>query len=251
MQIHELLSVANGIKGDVSEKDVVDYFKINNFGHWPSESSEIVLNAEGGNIILSSSQGSMKANHEITPAGKKWLLGHFFEQSASQSLTDVKSLDLQISDDTPTIEEFHSHLVRRMSGLSKFIRTGRTRLAFVERKRRNLDSSKLYSYDIINLDKDMLSKHALMVPGAETVVYVFEEYKKRIVQSRLKVNGRFFEGLEGWERAEYIAMTPVDIFDVQPVTRSYLQDVFSLTGTADEITDDVFAEKIKTMFQTV
>lgn len=238
MQIQELLTTANSIEDNVSERDVVDYFKGNNFGHWPSESSMATFNAEGGSIVLSSEQGTIKSNHDITPAGKKWLLGHFFKQAVPQSMLDLKNLDINLSNDTPTIEEFHERIVKRMSGISKFIKTGSTLLGFTERKRTNLDGSKLYSYDIVNMDKDLASKHALMVPAAETVIYVFEEYKKKIVRSRIKVNGRFFEGIEAWERAEYIAMTPVDIFDVKPISRSYLQEVFSLTEAADEITND-------------
>lgn len=249
MQIHDLVSTANKNDENVSEKDVIDYFKGNNFGHWPSEKSEIALNAEDGSIILSSQPGEMVTSHTLTPAGKKWLLSHFFKQSTSQSVEYFEEINYLRNNDVPTVKDFHQRLVQRMAGLSKFIRTGNTRLAFVERKRVNLDGSKLYSYDIINMDKDLKSKHAIMIPSTKPLMYVFEEYKKKIVRSRLEVNGRYFEGIEPWERAEYIAMTPVDIFDVQPVSRSYIQDVFALTETADEIVDDALAEKVKTIFE--
>ena len=233
MQISELLSAANSIEENVSEKEVVEFYKRNNFGYWPSELSKATLRTETGNVVLSAQQGMIEANHDITPAGKKWLLNHFFTQSKAQTIT----------------EEFHDRIVARMSGISKFIRTGQTVLAFSERKRTNLDGSKLYSYDIVNMDENSLSKHAIMVPSSKTVIYVFEQYKNEIVKSDLVVNGRFFEGLEPWERAEYIAMTPVDIFTVEPVSRVFLKDVFSLTEIADEITEDKLSADMRSLFE--
>lgn len=249
MQICDLLNDANSIKENVSERDVVDYFKNNNFGFWPSEARKATLTTEDGEVVFSSKSGAIEVNHDITPAGKKWLLGYFFTQSKSQSIVDMKSLKMDSDNEAPTIEEFHGRIVKRLSGISKFIRTGTTLLAFAERKRINLDGSKLYSYDIVNMDKNLVSKHALMVPAADTVIYVFEPYKKEIVKSQIKVNGRFFEGLEPWERAEYIAMTPVDIFEVEPVSRLSLHDVFSLTETAGEIKDEELPLNLKTMLR--
>lgn len=247
MQISELLSAANSIEENVSEKEVVEFYKRNNFGYWPSELSKATLRTETGNVVLSAQQGMIEANHDITPAGKKWLLNHFFTQSKAQTITDMKNL--KKGDDKPTSEEFHDRIVVRMSGISKFIRTGQTVLAFSERKRTNLDGSKLYSYDIVNMDENSLSKHAIMVPSSKTVIYVFEQYKNEIVKSDLVVNGRFFEGLEPWERAEYIAMTPVDIFTVEPVSRVFLKDVFSLTEIADEITEDKLSADMRSLFE--
>ena len=44
-------------------------------------------------------------------------------------------------------------------------------------------------------------------------------------------------------------MTPVDIFTVEPVSRVFLKDVFSLTEIADEITEDKLSADMRSLFE--
>lgn len=241
MRIDEIVREANNHKDSYTEKDAADFFKKNNFGHWPNERGEIDIKADNGEIKLTIGRNIIGSDQDLTPSGKVWLIRKFFEDTHSTALTDFKSVEQYKSkskkikkQELANPQEFHNRIVKRMSdSYTKFVRSGDTRLAFVERKRVNSDGSIIYGYDINILDNDKTSKYALMLPGLKTIINVFEEYKGKIVRSPITVDGRMFEAMEDWERAEYIAMTHIDIFDYENVTYNQLNASFLLTEAID------------------
>lgn len=241
MRLDEVLRTANNSSEEYTEKDVVDLFKRKNYGHWPSESGEVVIETDNGNIVLTIGRKMVGSNRILNPQGKAWLINKFFEGFSPEALKDIKSLEeyqprnRRISpSEKSNPQKFHNRVVKRMSqSKTQFVKSGNTRLAFVERKRLNNDESVLYSYDINILDCDKTSKYALMLPGLKPYIQVFEEYKGEIVKSTISVDGRTFGDMEPWERAEYIAMTHIDIFNFQKVSKEYLNAAFLLTESYD------------------
>lgn len=238
MRMDELVKLANSqeTKNSYTEKDALDFFKKSNLGHWPSEKGELELVTKNGKIILSIGKNMIGASHDLTPAGKMFLIKEFFKNHTPQAQADLEKLDdykIKNISEKETIhpKDFHNRIIQRLSSEhTQFIKSGPERIAFIERKRINSDNSLLYSYDLNTLDKDKTSKFALVLPGLKTLVYSFEEYKNKIVRSVYSVEGRYFEDLEPWERAEYIAMTPLNIFNYQNVGQKQLDAAFLMTA---------------------
>lgn len=239
MRVEEIVAEANRYTGDFSEKDVVDFFKRKNVGHWPSERGEVVVNSDNGEIILTIGRKMVGSNRDLTAAGKIWLLDNFFNNFKPQALKDLEEIDHHKKlkpkpYEMPSVSHFHDRIVKRMSrSYTQFVKSGPNRLAFVERQRYNPDNSVLYAYDLNILDYDKTSKYALVLPSLNPTIKVFEEYKNKIVQSSIEVDGRVFEEMKPWERAEYIAMTHIDIFDYHNVSKDYLDAALLLTEALD------------------
>lgn len=242
MVIEEVIKLANSMPGKYSEKEVAEFFHTANVGHWPSENGSLEINMQDGKIVFEVDEKKVDCkNRQLTPSGKIWLLGHFFENFKPQALVDVEIIN-DINDNVMkglkkiSAKDFKNKITERLSGKSNFIKDPNSRFAFVERVRNNSDGSMVYSYDMTNLDKDDSYKFVLMVPGKRILLYVFEQVGSRVQLAVTTISKRDFEKLRPWQRAYFISNLKFKSKDIinENVNSTQLDAAMLLTADIQE-----------------
>lgn len=239
MNVKDIVKMANSMPGDYSEKEVLDFFKVANIGHWPSEKGNLEINMENGKIVFNITDKKIDSGvHNLTPAGKIWLLGHFFEHFKPQAWLDVTTVtDDSFKGGFASSKKFKEKITERLAGKARFIKDNDSRFAFVERVRENSDGSLVYSYDTTNLDKDDSYKFILMIPGKKTFVYIYEQSDDYVSLSFDSVSNKDLEKMEPWERAYYLSnLNRVSTFgnNGKKVKAQALEAAFLLTADTHE-----------------
>lgn len=237
MIIKDVLKLANSMPGNYTEKDVLDFFQTANIGHWPSEKGNLNISMEDGTIVFNvSNKGVKSVNHYTTPAGRIWLLGHFFENFQTQSWVDVNTVidDKSFKGTLAKSSEFKEKVTERLTGKSRFMKDNDSRLAFVERIRNNSDGSILYSYDVANLDRDGSYKFILMVPGKKTFIYIYEQSDSGVSLAVESVIKKDLEDMTAGERAYFFANIQTKNFVSKNIKKQTLEAAFLLTADSHE-----------------
>ena len=238
MKKDELVALANAAPGEYSDRDVADFFRRRNLGHWPSEQGTLKLTVDDGQIVLNIGPSEVSNDVGLTSTGMLWVMGRFFEQFTSQAVYDIELItgddeDCSNNHEPASTTVFKNVMTKRMSGLSKIIAGDNNNwYAFVERSRVNTDGSCVLSIKTANLDaSDGGHRLSLILPGMYPLLHIYEIQKNNVVRYDMKGHANDFDGREAWERAAYVSglktSNPPKI-----VSRNELTAVFALTTTA-------------------
>lgn len=241
VKMKEIVEIANNSTKNVgnlnyTESDVVDFFKRSNVGHWPSEKGQLSINMEDGILEFSVLNKKIETNYPLTPKGKIWILGHFFEHLKPQAMQDIDTITSDFDGKHATAANFRAKITKRLSGKSQFVKENNSRIAFTERKRNNFDDSVLYTYDIMNVDDDGSYKLAILLPGLTTVIYIYEQFNGKVIRYKTVTDGRTLEDMKSWERAAYIStMSPKSAIEkTKTMTDNELEAAFLLSEVEDD-----------------
>lgn len=231
MKLEEVLEFANRTPGEHTERDVIDFFRRHNVGHWPSEPGIINIAMEDAPLVATiDRKGVTFKGHTISPAGKIWLINQFFKQFKPLIIKDTDKLIPVVGKTPLTAIQFRQRISERMKGRAKFLKDGKNRIAFTERKRVHVDGSMMITFDFMDLDTNKVS-HVVIVPGVKPVTYIYQEKDGNVVRfQKNTVSGNELEHLADWELAAAASAWRSGAFTIQqPVHQEMLDRVLELT----------------------
>lgn len=245
MKINEVVSLANEAPGDFSEKEVIKFFKSANVGHWPSEKSRITLSMDDGDVkVLATPKNISVEGHDITPAGRIWLLSQFFKTFPPQSLNIIDELS-EVEGDPASYKAFIREMRNRLNGKCQLIRMKDKRIGFSESRVINQDGSSVFVYETTDLDVDGQERMTVMVPGNKPVIYVYLVENFQVVRFKVRYEGHQIEALPGWERAAMSTEWTTEIFPTELVTEPMMNKLFDIVTT--EASEDLFLSNSKSL----
>lgn len=228
MKVQEMMALANEAPGHFTEKDVSRYFNKVNIGHWPSEKSKITLSVEDGDVeVLVKPNNITVAGHEVTPAGRIWLLTQFFATFPPEPLNTIENLN-KIAGEPASAKNFIKTMRKRLVGRCELVKMDNKRIAYTENVIRNSDGSNIFLYETMDMDVDNSERLTVMIPGAKPVIMVYFAAHGKVSRFIVNYQGQQIEELEGWERAAISTEWPSTIFPTEPVTQPMIDKLFKI-----------------------
>ena len=228
MKVKDVVLMANKAPGNFSEQEVVQYFKKANIGHWPSEKSRITLPMDDGvvQVLINNTKVAIEG-HTVTPAGRIWILSHFFKTFPPQSLSIIDELS-EVAGTQADGRKFAAAVQDRMQGKSSLMKMRHNRVAFLENRVVNSDQSTTLVYETTNLDIDMQERMTVMIPGARPVIVVYLVQNGKVVRFKTRYQGHQIEALEHWEKAALSIEWRAEHYTTTPVSEAMVTKLFSI-----------------------
>lgn len=224
----EIVSLANKVPSEYTEKEALKYFNNINIGHWPSEKTKIMVLTEDGEIIVTKTPRSLTVdNHKITPAGTIWLLSQFFKNFPPEVINVLEALK-RVDGDTGSVEDFVNDAKSLLLGNSQLIRLKNKRIGFSENKIILSDNTYIYIYATTDLDVDNSERITVIIPGHKTMIYTYLIENNKLLRIKTQFQGQQIENLANWERAATSTELSTKLFTTEPVSKPMLKKLLKI-----------------------
>lgn len=224
----EIVSLANKVPSEYTEKEALKHFNNIDIGHWPSEKTKIMVLTEDGEITVTKTPRSLTVdNHKITPAGTIWLLTQFFKNFPPEAINILEALN-SVDGDMGSVEDFINGAKSLLLGNSQLIRLKNKRIAFSENKVILSDNTYIYIYVTTDLDVDNSERITVIIPGHKALVYTYLIENSKLLRIKTQFQGQQLENLANWERAASSTELSTKLFSTEPVSKPMLKKLLKI-----------------------